>query len=81
MPKRLEDVLNQRRLKRNVMFSLSRYRDDVCETKRLVQILAFAITSVECPEELHVNAVLCDLILSRLDDIDLGLRGTQKRLM
>ena len=40
MPKRLEDVLNQRRLKRNVMFSLSRYRDDVCETKRLVQILA-----------------------------------------
>jgi len=80
MAKRLEDVLQQRRERRELCNRLLHCQDQIASLMRLLHVLENACTAVEIPEEFHVNADLATLIWRDLEDLELGLRGVQQTL-
>lgn len=80
MPRKLENVLRSRRVKKETIIRLNGFRNEIDATRRLLKVLGHACTSVELPEEFHVNAFLADLIDDSLRDLEIGLAGVQKHL-
>lgn len=80
MARRLEDVLQKRRERKELGICLVSFQDQVQSLMRLVQVLENACTSTDIPEEFRVNADLATLIWWKLRDLDGELAGVERNL-
>lgn len=80
MTRRVEDVLRSRRVKKEAIIRLNRFRDELDASRELLKVLANACTAYDCPQEFYANASLADLIDDRLQNVEQGLSKIQKLL-